>query len=74
MECGKTSRAAANCACGGLLYEDDAGWVYCVSSDALVAKPYEEPRHATSCARDEDGVWDCRDHCPVRQAQIGMFA
>ena len=42
----KTSRSAVNCACGGLLYEDDAGFVYCVSSDALVSKASsDDPRH-----------------------------
>lgn len=77
MECRQTSRNAATCACGGLLYEDSRGWRYCVESDTLLSKATlvrPEPRHSSSCHRDEEGAWNCQTHCAVRMAQIGMFA
>lgn len=80
MECRQTSRNAVSCACGSLLYEDARGFVYCVRSHELIWEParghnqFEEPKHVTSCHRDEDDVWHCKEFCPVRKAQVGMFS
>ncbi|MCC6156102.1 MAG: hypothetical protein IT367_20220 [Candidatus Hydrogenedentes bacterium] len=58
-----------------MMYEDAAGAMFCVNSDTLLFAPQRsEPRHATSCHRDEDGTWNCHEHCAVKQAQIEMFA
>ena len=75
MECKQTSKNAAHCACGGMMYEDSEGALYCVTSNTMLFKPQSsEPRHATSCHRDDEGVWNCHAHCAVKMAQIGMFA
>jgi hypothetical protein len=63
--------------CGGLLYEDDEGSVYCVVTDTLIYQLHDgwggDPSHGIGCSRDEAGEWACTRRCPLQRAQLAMF-
>ena len=62
--------------CGGLLYEDDDGAVFCMESNTLIYRLQDgwgDPSHGIGCTRDEAGEWACTRRCPVLRAQVAMF-
>lgn len=49
--------------------------MYCVSSNQVIGRDRPaEPKHTSSCHRDEEGIWDCKEHCPVKRAQVALFS
>ena len=76
MECRRASRNSVHCQCGGLLYEDDEGTVFCMETDTLIYRlsdGWGDPQHGIGCTRDEAGEWTCTRRCPVLRAQVVMF-